>query len=110
MSSTSPGVDYSNDGSRPSLDSRQKSPQSRSRSKSFSFVAHRSQNSNTSPSHVVTSVNEDINIDSSLGYDLSIVVALVSPIGNWLTGGDHVKNVLLMLLLIFYLHQVVEGV
>ncbi|KIJ08357.1 hypothetical protein PAXINDRAFT_182290, partial [Paxillus involutus ATCC 200175] len=40
--------------------------------------------------------------------DISVVLALVSPIGNWLTGGDHVKNVFLILLLIFYLHQVIE--
>ncbi|KAH9916391.1 uncharacterized protein BXZ73DRAFT_81076 [Epithele typhae] len=40
--------------------------------------------------------------------DLSIVVALVSPIANWLTGGDHVKNVFLIVLLIFYLHQIIE--
>ncbi|EGN92610.1 hypothetical protein SERLA73DRAFT_172723 [Serpula lacrymans var. lacrymans S7.3] len=41
-------------------------------------------------------------------FDLSVVVALVSPIGNWLTGGDHVKNLFLILLLIFYLHQIIE--
>ncbi|OSD03761.1 hypothetical protein PYCCODRAFT_1476708 [Trametes coccinea BRFM310] len=40
--------------------------------------------------------------------DLSIIVALVSPIGNWLTGGDHIKNLFLIILLIFYLHQIVE--
>jgi hypothetical protein len=42
-------------------------------------------------------------------FDLAVVVALVSPIGNWLTGGDHVKNLLLIILLIFYLHQIIEG-
>ena len=42
-------------------------------------------------------------------FDLAVVVALVSPIGNWLTGGDHIKNLLLVSLLIFYLHQIVEG-
>ncbi|KAF4590509.1 hypothetical protein EYR38_009810 [Pleurotus pulmonarius] len=41
-------------------------------------------------------------------FDLAVVVALVSPVGSWLTGGDHVKNLLLVSLLIFYLHQVVE--
>ncbi|KAG2078631.1 hypothetical protein BDR04DRAFT_1087102 [Suillus decipiens] len=41
-------------------------------------------------------------------FDLSVVLALASPIGNWLTGGDHVKNILLILLLIFYLHQIIE--
>jgi hypothetical protein len=42
-------------------------------------------------------------------FDLAVVVALVSPIGNWLTGGDHVKNLLLVVLLIFYLHQIIES-
>ena len=41
--------------------------------------------------------------------DLSIIVAIVSPIGNWLTGGDYVKNILIIILLIFYLHQVIES-
>ncbi|KAI5119344.1 hypothetical protein M0805_004021 [Coniferiporia weirii] len=45
---------------------------------------------------------------SWLGYDLSVIVALVSPIGNLLTGSDHIKNILLLLLLIYYLHQLVE--
>ncbi|KAK1217046.1 hypothetical protein PQX77_020320 [Marasmius sp. AFHP31] len=43
-------------------------------------------------------------------FDLTVVAALVSPIGNWLTGGDHVKNVVLVLLLLFYLHQIIEVV
>ncbi|KAF9261029.1 hypothetical protein L218DRAFT_989220 [Marasmius fiardii PR-910] len=41
-------------------------------------------------------------------FDLTVVAALVSPIGNWLTGGDHVKNVLLVSFLLFYLHQIIE--
>ncbi|KAF5378519.1 hypothetical protein D9615_007156 [Tricholomella constricta] len=41
-------------------------------------------------------------------FDLAVVVALVSPIGNWLTGGDYIKNVFLIILLIFYLHQIIE--
>ncbi|OCH87188.1 hypothetical protein OBBRIDRAFT_760126 [Obba rivulosa] len=40
--------------------------------------------------------------------DLSVVVALVSPIGNWLTGGDHIRNLFIIVLLIFYLHQLIE--
>lgn len=42
-------------------------------------------------------------------FDLAVVAALVSPIGNWLTGGDHIKNLLLVVLLIFYLHQIIES-
>ncbi|KAG6828473.1 hypothetical protein H0H92_007839 [Tricholoma furcatifolium] len=41
-------------------------------------------------------------------FDLAVVVALVSPIGNWLTGGDYIKNLVLMILLVFYLHQIIE--
>ncbi|KAJ7085448.1 hypothetical protein B0H15DRAFT_846967 [Mycena belliarum] len=39
---------------------------------------------------------------------LPVLLALVPPIGNWLTGGDHLKDLLLLLLLVFYLHQLVE--
>ncbi|KAL5478771.1 hypothetical protein ACEPAI_2048 [Sanghuangporus weigelae] len=45
---------------------------------------------------------------SWLGYDLSIIVALVSPIGNILTGSDHIRNILLLFFLLYYLHQLVE--
>ncbi|KDQ50571.1 hypothetical protein JAAARDRAFT_74103 [Jaapia argillacea MUCL 33604] len=40
--------------------------------------------------------------------DLSIIVALVAPVGNWLTGTDHLKNLFLICLLILYLHQLIE--
>ncbi|KAI0799783.1 hypothetical protein BC629DRAFT_1591930 [Irpex lacteus] len=40
--------------------------------------------------------------------NMSILVALISPIGNWLTGSDHVKHLCLLLLLIYYLHQLIE--
>ncbi|KAJ7438662.1 hypothetical protein B0H11DRAFT_2293778 [Mycena galericulata] len=39
---------------------------------------------------------------------LPVLLALAPPIGNWLTGGDHVKNLLLLLLLVLYLPQLVE--
>lgn len=48
-------------------------------------------------------------VGSWTDLDLSIIVALVSPIGNWLTGGDHIKNLFLIILLIFYLHQIIES-
>ncbi|KAJ7737178.1 hypothetical protein DFH07DRAFT_985756 [Mycena maculata] len=37
-----------------------------------------------------------------------VLFALVSPIGNWLTGGDHLKDLVLLLLLVFYLHHLIE--
>lgn len=69
-----------------------------------SFTPHEENGSSERSSAVET--------ESSKGwyeFDLSVILALVSPIGNWLTGGDHVKNILLVLLLIFYLHQIIEG-
>ncbi|KAJ7899008.1 hypothetical protein B0H13DRAFT_2031337 [Mycena leptocephala] len=39
---------------------------------------------------------------------IPVLLAIAPPIGNWLTGGDHLKDLLLLLLLIFYLHQLVE--
>lgn len=41
--------------------------------------------------------------------DISVIIALFSPIANWLTGSDHIKNAFLILLLVFYLYQIVEG-
>ncbi len=42
-------------------------------------------------------------------FDFAVVVALVSPVGNLLTGGDLIKNLLYILFLLFYLHQIIEG-
>lgn len=42
-------------------------------------------------------------------FDLAVVLVLISPIGNWLTGGDHIRNLVFLLLLVFYLRQVIEG-
>ncbi|KAK0184891.1 hypothetical protein F5146DRAFT_1074004 [Armillaria mellea] len=41
-------------------------------------------------------------------FDLAVVAALVSPVGNLLTGGDLVKNLLYIFLLLLYLHQLIE--
>ncbi|KAJ7622483.1 hypothetical protein FB45DRAFT_753270 [Roridomyces roridus] len=38
----------------------------------------------------------------------TVLLALAPPIANWLTGGDHLKDLLLLLLLVFYLHQLIE--
>ncbi|KZP13969.1 hypothetical protein FIBSPDRAFT_868696 [Athelia psychrophila] len=47
-------------------------------------------------------------LSSWADLDLSVIIALVSPIGQWLTGGDHIKNLFLMVLLVFYLHQLIQ--
>lgn len=41
--------------------------------------------------------------------DLSIIIALIAPLVNWLTGSDHLKSLFLVLFLIIYLHQLVQG-
>jgi hypothetical protein len=41
--------------------------------------------------------------------DLSIIVAVVAPLVNWLTGSDQLKNLFLILFLVVYLHQLVQG-
>lgn len=41
--------------------------------------------------------------------DLSIIVAVVTPLVNWLTGNDLLKNLFLILFSIVYLHQLVQG-
>ncbi|KIN98851.1 hypothetical protein M404DRAFT_10493 [Pisolithus tinctorius Marx 270] len=61
------------------------------------------------PSPDVREKNVEHRMKAWYEFDLAITVALVSPVGNWLTGGDHVKNVMLLLLLVFYLHQIIEG-
>ena len=38
-----------------------------------------------------------------------ILLAVVSPLGNWLTGTDYIKNLFLIALVVFYLHQLIEG-
>ncbi|KAJ7435315.1 hypothetical protein FB451DRAFT_1309697 [Mycena latifolia] len=37
-----------------------------------------------------------------------VLLALTPPLDNWLTCDDHLRDALLLLLLIFYLHQLVE--
>ena len=112
-------LEETNTATRPPLRPLQRTTRSRNKARSLSSV-NRQRSRSTVPSSsflspdpysqdATTGRPADSDPDSSFGYDLSIIVALVSPVGNWLTGGDHVKNVLLMLLLIFYLHQVVEG-
>lgn len=41
--------------------------------------------------------------------DISIIVAVIAPLVNWLTGSDQIKNLFLILFLIVYLHQLVQG-
>ena len=41
--------------------------------------------------------------------DLSIIVAVIAPLVNWLTGSDQIKNLFLVLFLVVYLHQLVHS-
>ncbi|KIJ54311.1 hypothetical protein M422DRAFT_25235 [Sphaerobolus stellatus SS14] len=40
--------------------------------------------------------------------DIPLAVALIPPLGTFLTGGDFLKDFLLLLLLFFYLHQLIK--
>ena len=42
-------------------------------------------------------------------FDWAVLVALVSPTCQWLTGGDYIKNLFMLVLLVYYLHQIIEG-
>ena len=56
-----------------------------------------------------TELSDAVNERAWYEFDISVVLALLSPIANWLTGSDYVKNILLIFLLVFYLHQIIEG-
>lgn len=51
---------------------------------------------------------EDQERSSLADLDFSVIVALISPVGSWLFGHDHLKNLFVVLLLVFYLHQLIE--
>ena len=61
------------------------------------------------PAEELEELSDAVNERAWYEFDLSVVLALLSPIANWLTGSDHVKNILLILFLVFYLHQIIEG-
>jgi zinc transporter ZupT len=42
-------------------------------------------------------------------FDWVVLVALVAPACQWLTGGDYIKNLVMLVLLVYYLHQIIEG-
>ena len=42
-------------------------------------------------------------------FDWAVLVALVAPACQWLTGGDYIKNLVMLVLLVYYLHQIIEG-
>ncbi|KAH9173086.1 hypothetical protein EDB89DRAFT_2069065 [Lactarius sanguifluus] len=47
----------------------------------------------------------------SLGtdLDLSVIISLIAPLVDWLTGSDYLGNLFLVLILIVYLHQLIQG-
>lgn len=42
-------------------------------------------------------------------FDWVVLAALVAPACQWLTGGDYIKNLVMLVLLVYYLHQIIEG-
>jgi len=43
-------------------------------------------------------VPEEFHRSAWYKFDPAVLLALISPVGNWLTGGDHVKNLLFLVL------------
>ena len=41
--------------------------------------------------------------------DVSVVISLLTPLLSWTFGAEYVKNVLVALFLVYYLHQLIEG-
>ncbi|KAH9036267.1 hypothetical protein EDB84DRAFT_1248009, partial [Lactarius hengduanensis] len=40
--------------------------------------------------------------------DLSVIISLIAPLVDWLTGSDYLGNLFLVLILIVYLHQLIQ--
>ncbi|EMD35225.1 hypothetical protein CERSUDRAFT_172068 [Gelatoporia subvermispora B] len=95
-SSTDEELDYSS--------AQYHTPPSHVKGKSIHLEGHKPQHARANTSQAQSEKSKSSWVD----LDLSVVVALVSPIGNWLTGGDHIRNLFIIVLLIFYLHQVIE--
>jgi hypothetical protein len=41
--------------------------------------------------------------------DISVVISILTPLLSWAFGTEYVKNVLVAILLVYYLHQLIEG-
>lgn len=40
--------------------------------------------------------------------NIAVIIALLSPLVNWLTGGNYVQQFVMLGLLVYYLHQIIE--
>ncbi len=87
-------------------------PSSKVKGKRRAYTANGTTSSPISPTQSFSRSSPQPQSQSARSWtdlNMSIIVALISPIGNWLTGSDHVKHLCLLLLLIYYLHQLIEG-
>lgn len=66
----------------------------------------RRRRSTTRSTRTVRSLSSVKDDSASERMDIPLAVALVPPLGSFLTGGDFLRDLLLFLLLFFYLHQV----
>ena len=41
--------------------------------------------------------------------DISVVISILTPLLSWAFGTEYVKNVLVAIFLVYYLHQLIEG-
>ena len=41
--------------------------------------------------------------------DISVIISILTPILSWIFGREYVKNILVAIFLVYYLHQLIEG-
>jgi hypothetical protein len=41
--------------------------------------------------------------------DMSVVISILTPLLSWAFGREYMKNILVAIFLIYYLHQLIEG-
>lgn len=42
-------------------------------------------------------------------FDAPLAIALLPALGSFLTGGDHLRDFLLLLIMLYYLHQLIKS-
>ena len=51
--------------------------------------------------HIVSSPRKDL--------DISVVISILTPLLSWAFGGEYMKNIIVAICLVYYLHQLIEG-
>ena len=51
----------------------------------------------------------DHNSSSRKELDISVVISILTPLLSWVFGREYMKNILVAIFLVYYLHQLIEG-